>query len=338
MNKPSGAILLLAHMCIAMCTPRSARADVGLNFFESRIRPLLETHCIRCHGGEEPKGGLSLESRTSWEEAGVIVPGDPEESLLIAAVRYTDENLAMPPAEAGGKLSATQIAALESWVRMGAPDPRELSGSNDEGPSRGPKLRSRQFTLTDADRNYWAFQPVTAPIVSTDDSGTQSRHPIDALLLEKLQEKGLAMNAPASPREQVRRAYFDLWGLPPSPEAVAEFEREPTDAQWERLIDRLLSSPHYGERWGRHWLDLVRFAESNGYERDAEKPNGWRHRDYVIDSFNSDKPYDQFIREQLSGDEIAEEAAASSSPVSQVWRDSIVATGYYRLHVWDDEP
>ena len=125
----------------------------------------------------------------------------------------------------------------------------------------------------------------------------------------KLEEKGLTMSRPASPREQVRRAYFDLWGLPPSPEAVADFEREPTDAQWERLIDGLLASPHYGERWGRHWLDLVRYAESNGYERDGEKPNAWRYRDYVIDSFNNDKPYDQFVREQLAGDEIAEHAA-----------------------------
>jgi hypothetical protein len=317
---------------------RSARADDGLAFFESKIRPLLTAHCIECHGGSEPKGGLSLEFRSGWQEAGVVEPGDPNASLLITAVRYEDQDLAMPPTEAGGKLSEAQIDALESWIQMGAPDPREAVNGPPGSLLRGPKLRSREFKLTDADRGYWAFQPVTFPTIPVDSSGTSSRHPIDALLLAKLEEKGLAMSRPATPREQVRRAYFDLWGLPPSPEAVASFEREPTDAQWEQLLDRLLASPSYGERWGRHWLDLVRYAESNGYERDGEKPNAWRYRDYVIDSFNNDKPYDQFIREQLAGDEIVEEVASSASSASQEWRDSIVATGFYRLHVWDDEP
>ena len=202
--------------------------------------------------------------------------------------------------------------------------------------SSGPKLRSREFKLTDADRSYWAFQPVTRPAVPTGDAATAARQPIDAFVFAKLEQQGLTMSPPATPREQVRRAYFDLWGLPPSPEAVAEFEKHPTDDQWERLIERLLSSPHYGERWGRHWLDLVRYAESNGYERDGDKPNAWRYRDYVIDSFNDDKPYDQFVREQLAGDEMAEHVAVDAS--SRQWRDSIVATGFYRLHVWDDEP
>ncbi len=145
------------------------------------------------------------------------------------------------------------------------------------------------------------------------------------------------MNRPASPRELVRRATFDLLGLPPTPEEVAAFERNPTDEAWGALIDRLLASPHYGERWGRHWLDLVRFAESNGYERDGAKPNAWRYRDYVVDSFNHDKPYDQFIREQLAGDELADERLASVAGTAS-WREAIVATGFYRLHVWDDEP
>ena len=156
-------------------------------------------------------------------------------------------------------------------------------------------------------------------------------------MLSKLADKKLRMNPPATPRELVRRAYFDLLGLPPTPEDVAAFERNPTDAAWGKLIERLLASPHYGERWGRHWLDLVRYAESNGYERDGAKPNAWRYRDYVVESFNNDKSYARFIREQLAGDEIADEDLASGAG-SKDWRDALIATGFYRLHVWDDEP
>ena len=199
-----------------------------------------------------------------------------------------------------------------------------------------PKLRSGKFTLSESDRGYWAFQPVQrSPVPSI--SNSQSPNPIDAFVLARLKKKKLTMNPPATPRELVRRAYFDLLGLPPTPEEVMAFEKNPTDPTWEKLIDRLLASPHYGERWGRHWLDLVRYAESNGYERDGEKPNAWRYRDYVIESFNSDKPYDRFIREQLAGDEIADEQLADAAG-SREWRDAIIATGFYRLHVWDDEP
>jgi hypothetical protein len=197
-------------------------------------------------------------------------------------------------------------------------------------PAIGPRLRSAKFTISDEDRAYWAFQPVRAP----NHPATGDTHPVDALLAAKLAEKGLKRSESATPRELVRRAYFDLWGLPPSPEDVATFATEPTDEAWAKLIDRLLASPHYGERWARHWLDLVRYAESNGYERDGEKPAAWRYRDYVIRAFHRDKPYDQFIREQLAGDEMSE----SMPPASEAWRDAIIATGYYRLHVWDDEP
>jgi hypothetical protein len=199
----------------------------------------------------------------------------------------------------------------------------------------GPKLRSGRFTISDEDRGYWAFQPIRRPPVPP--SNSQSPNPIDAFVLAKLSEKRLAMNPLATPRELVRRAAFDLIGLPPSPEEVAAFEKNPSDRAWVELIDRLLASPHYGDRWGRHWLDLVRYAESNGYERDGAKPDAWRYRDYVIESFNSDKPYDRFIREQLAGDEIADEQLASVAG-SKEWRDAIIATGFYRLHVWDDEP
>lgn len=201
----------------------------------------------------------------------------------------------------------------------------------------GPKLRSKPFAITEEDRGYWAFQPVTTPVVPKV-KGRGAAHPIDAFVLARLQERGLAMNKAATPREQVRRAYFDLIGLPPTPEDVAAFERDPSDAAWEVLVNRLLASPQYGERWGRHWLDLVRYAESNGYERDGEKPNAWRYRDYVIEAFNADKPYDRFIREQLAGDELVEDEIARAAVATPPMRDAIVATGFYRLHVWDDEP
>jgi len=206
----------------------------------------------------------------------------------------------------------------------------------------GPRLRSGKFTLTDADRTYWAFQPVVRPpIPSSFGRAVRTQRPVqpvDAFLLARLAEKDLVMNPAATPRELVRRAHFDLLGLPPTPEDIAAFARDPTDEAWARLVDRLLSSPHYGERWGRHWLDLVRYAESNGYERDGAKPNAWRYRDYVIDAFNRDKPYNQFILEQLAGDELADERIGQAAAGSREWRDAIVATGFYRLHVWDDEP
>jgi hypothetical protein len=200
------------------------------------------------------------------------------------------------------------------------------------GAEVGPSLRPRPFTIADSDRAHWAFQPVRSAVAP---KGT---HPIDHLLQVRLRQAGVNPNPPATPREQVRRAYLDLWGLPPSPEVVAEFERHPTDAAWVALVDRLLGSPNYGERWGRHWLDLVRYAESNGYERDGPKPHAWRYRDYVIDSFNSDKPYDEFVREQLAGDELAEAAIRNEPTLSPQWRANLIATGFYRLHIWDDEP
>ena len=320
-------IIRVALSGVFVCGIAVAPADDGIAFFESKIRPLFLDRCVECHGEKKQKGGLRLDSRAALQKGGdsgaAIVPGKADESLLIKAVRYTDEELAMPPKKKGGKLGDAEISALEKWVAMGAPDPRE------EVAATGPRLRSGKFTLTDADRGYWAFQPVG----QIRNPKSEIRNPIDAYVLAKLEDKGLAMNPPATPREQVRRAFFDLWGLPPMLEDVTAFERDPSDAAWAQLIDRLLASPHYGERWGRHWLDLVRFAESNGYERDAPKPEAWRYRDYVIASFNDDKPYDRFIREQLAGDELAETLAPGGE-----WRDAIIATGYFRLHVWDDEP
>lgn len=196
-----------------------------------------------------------------------------------------------------------------------------------------PTLRPRPFVITTADRAHWSLQPLNPGQVPRGED-----HPVDAYLAHGLRLRGLALAQPASPREQVRRGCFDLLGLPPDPAEVEAFERNPTDAAWAALVDRWLASPHHGERWGRHWLDLVRYAESNGYERDGPKPHAWRYRDYVIGAFNDDKPYDQFIREQVAGDELAEHEWGAADSLSDAARQAIVATGFHRLHVWDDEP
>lgn len=177
------------------------------------------------------------------------------------------------------------------------------------------------------DQKHWAFQPLQRPSVPTHNSKQRARNPIDAFVLAQLNAKGLSPNPPASKQDLIRRATYDLTGLPPSPSEVEAFVADNSPRAWESLINRLLASPHYGEKWGRHWLDLVRFAESNSYERDGVKPHAWRYRDYVIRSFDADKPYDRFLREQLAGDEFAEPDA-----------DAIIATGFYRLGIWDDEP
>jgi hypothetical protein len=288
-------------------------------FFESRIRPLLVESCFKCHADKKQRGGLRVDSRAALLAGGdqgpTFVPGKPQESLLIKAVRHEDE-LKMPPMK---KLPKEQIADLTQWILMGAPWP----GSE----AVAPAPRKQEFSISERDRAHWAFQPVKRSSVPTVQNPQWVRNPIDAFILAKLEEKGLSPNSLATRRDLIRRVQYDLTGLPPSPREVEQFVADSSPDAYEKLIDRLLASPRYGEKWGRHWLDLVRFAETNSYERDGRKPNAWRYRDYVIRTFNDDKPYDRFVREQLSGDEIPDGGA-----------DGIVATGYYRLSIWDDEP
>jgi hypothetical protein len=291
-----------------------------IQFFESKIRPLLINECCRCHGSAKQKGGLRLDSRAAMLAGGDrgndVVPGHPEKSLLIDALQHTGE-LQMPP---GKKLSSVHIADLHHWVAQGSPWPEEEANKKAGTAPSG-------FHITDRDRSHWAFQPPCCPRVPATNDRTWAVNPIDAFILSRLEARGLHPNPPASRYELIRRVSYDLTGLPPTPQEVDDFARDPSPLAYEGLVDRLLASPHYGERWGRHWLDLVRFAETNSYERDNPKPNAWRYRDYVIRALNQDKPYDQFIREQLAGDELA-----SATP------DALIATGYYRLGIWDDEP
>ena len=287
-------------------------------FFEAEVLPILKTRCWECHGGDKVKGELHLTSREEilkGGESGLVISLDkPLESRLLKAIGYTDDNLKMPK---GGKLPKNEIAILTKWIKEG------VYWSPNVKIARKETVAEHGSKITAEARQYWAYQPVKKSAVPTVRNGAWIKNPIDAFLLAKLEAKELAPTKPAEPIALIRRLYYDLTGLPPKPEEIDAFLKESTAnrlAAYEALIDRLLASPHYGEKWGRHWLDLVRYAETNGYERDGPKPFVWRYRDYVIKSFNDDKPYDQFIREQLAGDEMP-----GPNP------EAIIATGYYRL-------
>ncbi len=291
-------------------------APGDLQFFDKEVRPLLETNCLKCHNGETKRAGLDLSRRESILRGGESGPAvsleAPETSRLLRAIRYTDPELKMPPT---GPLPPRSVEILTTWVKRGMPGrPIETATAK---PVRGG-------VVTPEARNSWPYRRLTRPDVPRIPNAT---NPVDAFIFARLKENGLKMNGPADKVALIRRVYYDLIGLPPSPEEVDAFVSDSAPDAYERLIDRLLESPHYGERWGRHWLDLVRYAETNGYERDGPKPFAWRYRDYVIKSFNDDKPFDRFILEQLAGDEWDR-----NNP------EAIIGTGYYRLGLWDDEP
>ena len=317
----------------------AADSPAGHDFFENKIRPLLIEHCLKCHDGaasEKPKGGLALNTRDGWAKGGehgpAVVPGQPDRSLLIRALRYTDKDLQMPPK--GKQLSASQIALFEEWVRLGAPDPRT-------GKPSGPPLSDPT-----AVKNHWAFQPVREPKVPTlpreviskgvisnqsgkpkSAPGTQSlitnySSPIDAFVLAKLASKGWTLSPPADKRTLIRRAYFDLHGLPPSMAEVEAFLADKSPDAFAKLVDKLLASPRYGERWGRHWLDVARYADTKGYLAGDEQRRfafSYTYRDWVINAFNEDRPYDQFLTAQIAADLArAENQPKVQSPKSKV--------------------
>jgi hypothetical protein len=254
-------------------------ADV--EFFEKKIRPLLAEKCYSCHSSKSktPMGGLRLDTMNAILKGGdtgpAVKPGD-KESLLLRAVSYRNLNLKMPP---GGKLSEEEIDDLNRWVEMGAPGPKDEAT---------PSARPRTAWDMQKGRNHWAFQPLRA---------SDPNASVDGFLLAKLREKGMQFAPPADRRTWIRRVTFDLIGLPPTPEEVGDFVNDQSPGAYEKVVGRLLASPHYGERWGRHWLDLVRFSETNGHEYDNDKLDAWRYRDYVIRALNQDVPYDQFVRE-----------------------------------------
>lgn len=269
--------------------------------FGREVQPIFAKRCFSCHGPDKAKSGLRLNERKSAlaeADSGerAVVPGDLEHSELIRRIASTDAAERMPPE--GPPLTPRQIGVIRRWIEQGA-----------------------------GWEEHWAFQPLTPRSPPAVQDRTWGRNPIDAFILSRLEQNGLAPAAPADKIALLRRACYDLTGLPPPPAQVEQFVRDDAADAYEKLLDRLLDSPAYGERWGRHWLDLVRFAETNSFERDGLKPHAWRYRDYVIRAFNADKPYDRFIREQLAGDELPDAT-----------NDSLIATGYYRLGLWDDEP
>jgi cytochrome c553 len=296
--------LLLAVGCLAPAVP----AD-QLEFFEKKIRPVLVEKCYACHSTKtpQPMGGLRLDTRDGARA--VIEPGDPARSKLITAISYQNLNLKMPPT---GKLSDQQIADFTAWITMGAPDPRTVEAAP-------PVKKGINFA---AARKFWSFQPVKDPAPP---AVKQPASFVDRFILAKLEEKGLEPAQRADKRTLIRRVTFDLIGLPPTPQEVEDFLADQSPTAFAKVVDRLLASPHYGERWGRHWLDLVRYAETNGHEFDNDKIDAWRYRDYVIRAFNEDVPYNQFVKEHIAGDLLPEKRLSRD----QTHWESPLGTSFY---------
>tara|TARA_B100000700_G_scaffold147303_2_gene164149 strand:- start:7320 stop:9827 length:2508 start_codon:yes stop_codon:yes gene_type:complete len=293
-----------------------------VKFYIDKVQPILLNNCYACHGpGSSIKGNLYLGNRKDILQGGdsgpAVIPGNANDSLLLQAMNF--DGFEMPPK---GKLPQDQIDIIAKWINDGMPIPPDQESVRPEQHASPYKTE-----VNDETKAFWQHQKVAAPAIPKVRNKKWISNPIDNFTLAKLEDKGISPSTPADKAHLIRRAYYDLTGLPPSLEQVQAFVADDDPQAYEKLLDTLLESPQYGEKWGRHWLDLVRYAESNSYERDGTKPYAWRFRDYVIKSFNDDKPYDQFIKEQLAGDEF-----------EQLTEDSITATGYYRLGIWDDEP
>ena len=313
----SGVALLFSGTASAAdANPEAAR------FFKEQVHPLLKTHCIKCHGGEKTKGGLTLTSREAFlkggESGAAFDPANPAKSRMLDMLSYRDAEHEMPPA---GKRPQAELDVFRKWLEMGVPYDPALE-------TNAPQtVRTKPVDSWEERTNWWAYKPVRKEGPPKVAESALARHPVDAFLEQKRAEKGLRPNPPATKEQLARRAYYDLTGLPPSPEEVTKFVADPSPDAWPKLVDALLAKPQYGEKWARHWMDVVRYAESEGFERDNEKPHIWRYRDYLIEAFNKDLPYDRFILEQLAGDEIAVPTF-----------ESLAATGFLRLMQWDDEP
>ena len=340
-----GGIFLASSQRQAQVATRSQEPSrEGLEFFEKRIRPALAENCYACHSekSKKPQGGLLLDSIEAMLKGGAsgqpaVVPGDPEKSLLIKAIRHTDAKLQMPM---GGKLPDQVIKDFEAWVKMGAPAPRGLA------PTAASNYPSYNF---DEARKFWSFKPLKDRQPPKVKNAAWVKSPIDRFILAKLEEKGLKPVADADKRALIRRASFDLTGLPPTPDEVEEFLKDASPNAFEKVVDRLLGSQAYGEKWGRHWLDVVRYADTAGDNSDYPVIAAYRYRNYVIESFNKDKPYDQFIREQIAGDILARHDArraegeasdegdvsgakkTTAAEIEKSHQEKIIATGYLAI-------
>ncbi|MEX2214529.1 MAG: PSD1 and planctomycete cytochrome C domain-containing protein [Phycisphaeraceae bacterium] len=319
---------LLAALAFALVAPAPAAetepSDQDLQFFETKVRPLLVEQCYSCHSSQAKKlkAGLFMDSRQGIIKGGdtgpALVAGDPDKSLIIDAIRYENVDLQMPPKK---KLSDEQIAVLTQWVKIGAPWPKET----------GAPGAVKAFDLDGRKSEHWSWKPVQAQVPPPVKDKAWARSPIDAFILANLESKGLSPAKDADPRTLVRRIYFDLIGLPPTPEQVAAFQESaihnPQSAISD-LVDQLLASPHFGEKWARHWLDITRYAETCGHEFEYPIPHAWRYRDYVIRAFNADVPYNQFLTEHVAGD-LLEKPRLNPE---ERFNESIIGTGFFHLH------
>src|SRR5580658_262482 len=302
------AVKLAFVACCAALPLAAAEAENPGEFFELRVRPVLAKNCYTCHT-ESQMGGLRLDSRERVVKGGnsgpAILPGDAEHSLLIQAVSQTHPKLKMPP---GGKLKDDEIASLKTWVNAGA-----------VWPDTGPVIAEKsEYKITPEQRAFWSFQPVRDVPPPAVRNAAWAKEPIDHFILAGLEAHSLTPAPAADKRTLIRRATFDLIGLPPTPAEVDAFLKDTAPDAFAKVVDRLLASPHYGERWGRYWLDVARYSDTKGDTPNREDPRypfAWTYRDYVIDAFNSDKPYNQFVVEQLAADRIVagEERQAGSA-------------------------
>ncbi len=312
-------LIVLSLLTVALATPVRAADAADPSLYEQKVLPLLKRHCYQCHSHDanKAKGGLVLDSRASMLSGGdsgpAIVPGKPDASLLIQAVKHQKSELQMPPK---GKLDDPAIETLVTWVKLGAPTPKDTAtAKTDAG------------TSSDATKTHWAFQPLRKPALPELHTPQAAvRNPIDTFVLARLEAAGIGPVGPADRRTLIRRLYLDLIGLPPAPAAVEAFVNDPSPGAVAKLVDRLLQMPEIGERWGRHWLDVARYADSNGggSESNNTHDNAWRFRDYVITAFNEDKPFDRFVTEQIAGDLL-------DWTSDEQRRTQLIATGYLLL-------
>ncbi|MDA7921038.1 DUF1549 domain-containing protein [Verrucomicrobiales bacterium] len=295
-----------------------SEAKEGFAFFEEKVRPILVTHCYECHSEEagKRKGGLWLDRKDGWVHGGdagpSLVPGDPGESLLVESIRYSDTDLQMPPKS---RLSSEDVQILEKWVAVGAPDPRDeaLVGAVRKEPIDFEKARTK-----------WAYRSHQEPIVPTGFQSNEVLDPLDLFLLSDWKKSGFSPSEAEGPLALIRRVHYDLTGLPPTVEEIEAFSRDPSRRHYTALVDELLSRPGFGEKWGRHWLDVVRYADSNGGDRNFTFYQAWRYRNWVIDAFNRDTSYYDFIRNQLAGDLLS-----ADSPEEE--RQQIIAATFLSL-------
>lgn len=303
--------------CLSLTVPAAADDE----FFEKRVRPVLVEHCFKCHAdnGKEPKGGLRVDGRAHLLKGGdsgpSLVPGKPEASKIIEAVRYANPDLLMPPK---GKLPAAAIADLETWVKAGAPWPGDAGRTAPEKPA---------FDLAKRKAGHWSWAAVKPQTLPATRVSAWVRDPIDAFVLAKLEANNLKPAPAAAKSVWLRRVTFAITGLPPTPKELAEFLADNTPKAAEKVVDRLLESPAFGERWGRHWLDLVRYGESRGHEFDPDIPNAWQYRDYVVRALNADVPYDRLVREHVAGDVLPDPRIDSKTGANE----SILGTGFWHL-------